>query len=254
MENDRESDISNEMRVQEKDSGTDMGFSGEELPHSSKAIRGRKKPAYVSPYRQQKSVNRASVSSKITVKQTKVQPPPELIRQSTFVKDEPTNEDVPVVDVPKTSTTKIASAKFNENSAIKKPKLFSSAIPKVCVPQRSNSTATIRVSPSIKLNRNKQPSTQPPSRSNSTLSKFNGTKLNQIGSKISGIWKNKTNNIESSSPTTIIKNKINSRSKTFDATSNVEAVASPTQKSFTTNLKVSRNFYQTSSTKYNVKK
>lgn len=202
MENDRESDISNDMVVQEKDSGTDMAYSGEDIPPSTKDVRGRKKPTYVSPYRQQKIIPRAS-SNNSTNKKTQSA----LIRQSTFTKDEPTNEDVPIVDMLHAIKLSTTSAKNEKKIVVKRTQQNVSSIPKVCGPQRSNSTTTIRVSPSIKLNRSNTPLTQPPSRSNSTLTKINGNNINQIGSKISGIWKNKSN-----VSTTIPNNKI-SRNK-----------------------------------------
>lgn len=235
MENDHESDISNEIIIQEKDSGTDMVYSGEDLPTSSKALRGRKKPTYISPYRQQKSKNRIS-SNKINAKTQAT-----LTRQSTFTKDEPTNDDVPVVDMPnriKSSTNEIC-AKSEEKSIVKKTKQYVSSIPKMCGPQRSNSTATIRVSPSINLNRNNIPLTQPPSRSNSTLTKVNSNKLNQIGSKISGIWKNKSN-VQISDSNTNNKNKESFNDKKII----------PHKESDRSILKVTRNSYQTSSAKY----
>lgn len=55
------------------------------------------------------------------------------------------------------------------------------------VPQRSNSNANIRVTPSVQSLRSNLPSTTPPSRSNSNLS--TATKINQISSRIAGIWK-----------------------------------------------------------------
>lgn len=253
MENDKESDISSEIVVHEKDSGTDMVYSGEDLPPTSKVLRGRKKPTYVSPYRQQKNISRTS--SNITSKQ-KV--PSELIRQNTFVKDEPTNEDVPVVDVTGSNklSSKIICAKSEEKPFVRQNKLNYSSIPKVYGPQRSNSTATIRVSPSIKLSRTNIPSTQPPSRSNSTLSKFNGNKLNQIGSKISGIWKNNKTNIQIPSSTNITNKKLSgsSRSISNDKQMMVNQSACIPQKNSTNPfLKVKLNSYQTSSPKYKKK-
>ncbi|KAL5282974.1 APC2 family protein [Megaselia abdita] len=241
MENDRISDISNEIVLQEKDSGTDMVYSGDDLTPSAKIIRGRKKPTYVSPYRQQKFINRSSSNIKTKPKENS-----ELIRQNTFTKDEPTNEDVPVVDMPGTKKlpSKIISAKFEEKSSVKKKKQNHSSIPKVFAPQRSNSTALIKISPSIKLSRTNIPSTQPPSRSNSTLSKINGNKLNQIGSKISGIWKNKSN-LEMASSSATTNNKIN-RNKTNN---DKQVVVNPHKVTENSILKIKKNTYKTSPTK-----
>lgn len=245
MENDRESDISNEIVLQEKDSGTDMAYSGEDIPPSTKAVRGRKKPTYISPYRQQKIIQRASSNNNTNQKTQSA-----LIRQSTFTKDEPTNDDVPIVDIPgriKLSTTNRTSAKTEGKTVVKKTKQYMSSIPKVCGPQRSNSTATIRVSPSIKLSRSNIPLTQPPSRSNSTLTKINANKLNQIGSKISGIWKNKSN-VQLS--TTIPNDKIN-RNKTLSNNKQIIlSTCNPQKESGKSFSKVARNSYQASSAKY----
>lgn len=240
MENDHESDVSNEIIIQEKDSGTDMVYSSEDLPNNSKVVRGRKKPSYISPYRQQKTRSQTPLNNKIKPKTQTT-----LIRQSTFTKDEPTNDDVPVVDMPdRNNLNTQISAKFEEKKVVKKIKQSVSSIPKICGPQRSNSTATIRVSPSIKLKRTNIPLTQPPSRSNSTLTKVNGNKLNQISSKISGIWKNKTN---TQATITNTSNNIKTLSNDKKIKNNT---CNPLKESDNPILKFTKNSYQTSSSKY----
>lgn len=236
--NGKDSDNSNDHVGLEKDSGTDMVYSSEDVPNIPKPIYGRKKPPYISPYRQKpSSISRSTPSKTANLKAKQTKPKEkektELIRQSTFVKDEPTNEDVPVVEMVDNKKTnyKIKSANISDktNNLAKKNNIRISSIPKVSGPKRSNSNTVIRVTPSVKLNKSSIPSTQPPSRSNSTLTKFSSTKLNQIGSKISGIWKNNRSNTQINASTTNnnIKNKIINRSNTFS--NEKKPVSSPTK-------------------------
>lgn len=115
------------------------------------------------------------------------EPPAAPIRQGTFVKDEPTNENVPVVDSTPTKVTQQSKLKppMRLNSAPAKsspssPKRTSN-LPTSVVQQlkfRSNSNASMQT---------KEATSNPPIRSNTGIS-LNNPKKN-VTSKIAGIWK-----------------------------------------------------------------
>ncbi|XP_055908567.1 uncharacterized protein LOC129943274 [Eupeodes corollae] len=163
-------------------------------------------------------------------------PPPALERQGTFVQDEPTITDVPVPVV--VSPTRASKLPLKKSIATKLKPPSSKVAPTVVgklprqvtmparpytaapsidskrkgligvrkspsvptVPQRSNSNASIRVTPSVQSLRSNLPSTNPPSRSNSNLT--TATKINQISSRIAGIWKKVDEAKRSASKTT----------------------------------------------------
>lgn len=149
---------------------------------------------------------------------------PTLERQGTFVQDEPTITDVPVPVVVSPSRASKLPLKKSIATKLKPPtskvaptivgklprqvtmpaRAYTAAATSVdlkrkglvgvrkspsvpTVPQRSNSNASIRVTPSVQSLRSNLPSTTPPSRSNSNLT--TATKINQISSRIAGIWK-----------------------------------------------------------------
>ncbi|XP_055848796.1 uncharacterized protein LOC129913873 [Episyrphus balteatus] len=169
------------------------------------------------------SPSKKSAAKNDTLVVPSVAPPPTLERQGTFVQDEPTITDVPVPVV--VSPTRASKLPLKKSIATKLKPPSSKVAPTVVgklprqvtmparpytaassidlkrkglvgvrkspsvptVPQRSNSNASIRVTPSINALRSNLPSTTPPSRSNSNLT--TATKINQISSRIAGIWK-----------------------------------------------------------------
>ncbi|KAH8295446.1 hypothetical protein KR018_011338 [Drosophila ironensis] len=200
-----------------------------------KVVRGRKKPAYVSPYSMQSQRN-ANGGSVVTKKKTlsptiakrsvvpsvagvrfpnkkKATPPPpqnaaapQLERQGTFVKDEPTNSNVqvPVVET-KTSPshrvsklpTKKTGAGADSPSKAGSPKRIASAPVRRVTPQRANTSLRLAGAKSAAASRLVTPrvsATTPPSRSNSNLNGSSAAaaaaaKINQAQSRIASIWK-----------------------------------------------------------------
>lgn len=123
----------------------------------------------------------------VLVKPSSSPPPPPLIRQGTFVKDEPTNENVPVVD----SATPIKAPQ----SKLKPPMRFNS-VPAKSSPSSPKRTSNLPTSvvQQLKFRSNsnasmntKETTNTPPMRSNTGIN-LNNPKKN-VSSKIAGIWK-----------------------------------------------------------------
>ncbi|XP_017006198.2 adenomatous polyposis coli protein [Drosophila takahashii] len=188
-----------------------------------KLVRGRKKPAYVSPYSMQSQRNSSGTASakKKTLSPTiakrslvpgaKKKPtppkevaapaaPPRLERQGTFVKDEPTNANVqvPVVEG-KTSPSHRASKLPTKKAAgsSDSPKRTIVAPVRRATPQRANTSLRLAGAKSPAASRvtsTRVSSTTPPSRSNSNLNGSSAAaaaaaKINQAQSRIANIWK-----------------------------------------------------------------
>ncbi|XP_017083201.2 LOW QUALITY PROTEIN: adenomatous polyposis coli homolog [Drosophila eugracilis] len=174
-----------------------------------KLVRGRKKPAYVSPYsmQSQRSNNNTASAKKKTLSPTiakrsvvpagagarlpakkKPTPPPEpaparLERQGTFVKDEPTNSNVqvPVVETKPAQTSpghrasKLPTKKTTTGDSPSKagsPKRVPLAPVRRMTPQRANTSLRLAGAKSPAATRvvsARVSSTTPPSRSNSNL-------------------------------------------------------------------------------------
>ncbi|XP_016982161.1 uncharacterized protein LOC108046788 [Drosophila rhopaloa] len=173
-----------------------------------KLVRGRKKPAYVSPYsmQSQRNGNNAATAKKKTLSPTiakrslvpngagarlpakkKPTQPPEparLERQGTFVKDEPTNSNVqvPVVEAKPAQTspghrasklpTKKATAGGDSPSKAGSPKRIALAPVRRVTPQRANTSLRLAGAKSTAASRSvstRVSATTPPSRSNSNL-------------------------------------------------------------------------------------
>ncbi|KAH8363353.1 hypothetical protein KR084_008841 [Drosophila pseudotakahashii] len=194
-----------------------------------KLVRGRKKPAYVSPYSMQSQRNTSGTASskKKTLSPTiakrslvpgaagarlpakkKPTPPPEpapparLERQGTFVKDEPTNSNVqvPVVEAKpaqQTSPGHRASKLPTKKAAGDSPKRIGVAPVRRATPQRANTSLRLPGAKSPAAARvvtARVSSTTPPSRSNSNLNGSSAAaaaaaKINQAQSRIANIWK-----------------------------------------------------------------
>ncbi|KAI8044745.1 uncharacterized protein LOC128252895 isoform X1 [Drosophila gunungcola] len=169
-----------------------------------KLVKGRKKPAYVSPnsmQSQRSGANAAGLAKKKTLSPTiakrsvvpngakkKATPPAEvaaparLERQGTFVKDEPTNSQVqvPVVEAKVAQTTspghrasKLPTKKDSPSKAGGSPKRIPPApVRRGVTPQRANTSLRLAGAKSTAASRavsNRVSSTTPPSRSNSNL-------------------------------------------------------------------------------------
>jgi adenomatosis polyposis coli protein len=114
-----------------------------------------------------------------------ITPPQAPIRQGTFVKDEPTNENVPVVDSEETPTK-------TTQSKLKPPMRFNSVPAKSSPssPKRSNLPTSVVQQLKFRSNSNasmKTTTSTPPMRSNTGIN-LNNPKKN-VTSKIAGIWK-----------------------------------------------------------------
>ncbi|XP_070136856.1 adenomatous polyposis coli protein [Drosophila bipectinata] len=172
-----------------------------------KVVRGRKKPAYVSPYsmQSQRSASGAAATPKKKLlsptiakrsvvptvggvklpPKKKPTPPPEaaparLERQGTFVKDEPTNTNVqvPVVETktsPSHRVSKLPTKKTGTGADSPKggsPKRVASAPARRVTPQRANTSLRLAGTKSSAASRavtTRVSTTTPPSRSNSNL-------------------------------------------------------------------------------------
>ncbi|XP_017031617.1 adenomatous polyposis coli protein [Drosophila kikkawai] len=193
-----------------------------------KLVRGRKKPAYVSPYsmQSQRSSNTAATPKKKTLsptiakrsvvagvtgvrlpaKKKSTPPPPEaalpppparLERQGTFVKDEPTNsnEQVPVVEAkpPQTSPGHRASKLPTKKTAAGGDSPAKAGSPKRIASAPVRRVTPVRANTSLRLAGTKTTAgsrvvSNPPSRSNSNLNAA-AVKINQAQSRIANIWK-----------------------------------------------------------------
>lgn len=128
--------------------------------------------------------NKFGVIPKIPLKKNETTPPPPAapIRQGTFVKDEPTNENVPIVDMSPTKTPQ---------SKLKPPMRLNSAPAgsKTSSPKRASNLPT-SITQQLKFRSNSNASMKtvtPPVRSNTGIT-LNNPKKN-VTSKIAGIWK-----------------------------------------------------------------
>jgi len=160
-----------------------------------------------------------------------------IVRQGTFIKDEPTNEQIPVVDVEPVVTP---SKNVQQQSKLKPPTRLSSASKTPSVESKNSSPKRTSNLPSsltqLKYRSNSNASmkikdiSNPVARSNTGIT-LNNPKKN-VSSKIAGIWKNNEKKQISSSST-----QLNGGSKLSTPTGNVnrKIVNSPTKE--TTRIK-----------------
>ncbi|KAL7051415.1 hypothetical protein ACKWTF_004457 [Chironomus riparius] len=174
-----------------------------------------------------------------------------IIRQGTFVKDEPTNEQIPVVDVEPANTP---IKNVQQQSKLKPPTRLSSASKTPSIesknssPKRTSNLPTSLTQLKYRSNSNASMKikeiSNPVARSNTGIT-LNNPKKN-VSSKIAGIWKNNDKRTISSSST-----QLNGGSKLSTPTGNVnrKIVNSPTKD--TTRIKRSSTCEQIGKQKIN---
>lgn len=203
---------------------------------SNAKLNGNKNRFGVIPKASMKSNNSIAIaSSQNNLKPEKIEDqttPAPIIRQGTFVKDEPTNEQIPVVDVEPTVAT--PTKNIQQQSKLKPPTRLSSASKTPSIESKNSSPKRTSNLPSsltqLKYRSNSNASmklkeiSNPVARSNTGIT-LNNPKKN-VSSKIAGIWKNSEKRTISSSST-----QLNGGSKLATPTGNVnrKIINSPTK-------------------------
>lgn len=158
------------------------------------------------------------------------EPPAAPIRQGTFIKDEPTNENVPVVDA--TTPTKGTQSKL-------KPPMRVNSVPAKSSPSSPKKTSNLPTSvvQQLKFRSNSNASMQTKETASTPMRSNTGINLNNpkknVTSKIAGIWKSPLKKNQSASNSS---NQLNGGSST-NVNSRVSTPTGNANKRFGTNIK-----------------